>query len=135
FGDEAFKPCRQLLTRRRAAVNEKPIAESLRLVRRQRPVTERRNVRIDQPLLVSAPAGRMVRIGWMIENRDAESFASKRPLDVAPRGALLFAFTAAQPVRVQVCLAWIGFVPRHTDRHSTDEKFAEGHALFFRAQQ
>lgn len=40
----------------------------------------------------------------MIENRDAEGFASKRALDVAPRGALLFALPAAESVRVQVCL-------------------------------
>ena len=71
----------------------------------------------------------------MIENRDAESFASKRPFDVAPRGALLFAFTAAQPVRVQVGLARVGFVPRHAHRQSADKEFAESYVVFLRAQE
>jgi len=42
-----FKSCRQLFARRRPAINEKPIAEALRLVRRQRPVAEGGNVWVD----------------------------------------------------------------------------------------
>src|SRR4030095_15964922 len=77
----------------------------------------------------------MVRIAGMIENRDAEAFASEWALDVAPRGAALFALPAAESVRVQVRLTRIGFVPRHPDRESADEEFAERHVLFLRAQQ
>ncbi len=98
--------------RRRTAIDKQPVAEALGLFRCQGPIAEGRNIRIDQTLFIGTPAGGMVRIAGMIENRDAEGFASKRALDVAPRGALLFALPAAESVRVQVCLTRVGFVPR-----------------------
>ena len=75
------------------------------MFRPDRPVAEGGDVWIDQTLFVGAPAGGMVGVGGMIENGDAEGFVSERALDVAPRGALLFALAAAQSVRVQMRLA------------------------------
>src|SRR4030095_7601273 len=99
-----FKTFRQLLTRRRPAVNQQPVAEPLRLARGQCPVPERRNVRVNQSLLVSAPARRVIRGAGMIKDGDAEYFLAKRTLDVTPGRALLFGLPIAQTVRVQVRL-------------------------------
>ena len=49
----------------------------------------------------------MIWIGGMIEYGDAKRFASKRSSDIAPRGALLFAFASAHSIEVQVCAARI----------------------------
>ena len=106
---EAFKPLRQLFACCGTAINQKLVAEAPGLVCGERPVSERRDVRVDQPLLVGAPAGRMIGVAGMVEDGDAEYVISERALDVAPRGALLFACPVAQPVRVEVSLARIGF--------------------------
>ena len=95
---KVFKSLGQLFAGRGAAINQKPIAEALGLPGRERPVAERGNVRIDQSLLVGAPAAGVIWIRGVIEYRDAKRFASKRALDVAPGGALLFALASAQSI-------------------------------------
>src|SRR5205085_2359806 len=81
----------QLVVRCGASINHQSMPKNTLLSRSQQPVAERGDVRIDQPLLVGAPTGGMVWIGGMIQDGDAEGFASERPLDVAPGGALLLA--------------------------------------------
>jgi len=87
-----------LLARRRAAINQKLVAEALGLLGGERPIRQSGDVRVNEALLVRAPAGRMVWIAGMIENGDAEYLIVEWALDIAPGGALLLALPVAQPV-------------------------------------
>ena len=98
LASERFKTRLQLLARCRAAVNQKPIVKDTLLPRGNRPIRERRNIRIDEALLVRAPAGRVVRVGRMIKNRDADVLIAERAFDIAPSRALLLTCAPARPV-------------------------------------
>src|SRR5262245_41477389 len=106
-------------------VNQQPVAKTSCLFRWKLPIAQRRDVGIDKALFVGAPAGRMIGIGAMIEHSETKRFVPKGTLDIAPRGALLFACTTAKPVRIEVGLARIGFVPRHPHGQSTHEELPE----------
>src|SRR5262245_11930984 len=77
----------------------------------------------------------MIWITGMIEDCDAEYLVPKWALDVAPRGALLFALPVTQSICVEMGLARIGFVPGHPHGQPADKKFAELNLTFFGAQQ
>ena len=94
-----------MLARCRAPVNHQPILKHALLFRRNEPVAQPRDIRIDQSLLVGAPAARMVGISRMIEDDNAERLVSERPLDVAPYGTLLFAFPTAESIDIEINLA------------------------------
>src|SRR2546422_546576 len=111
FAGERFKARRQLFARGGASVNHNLIAEEAFLFRGDRPVAERRNIWINQTLLIHAPGGWMIGISRMIEHGDAKDRVAKWALDVTPRGPLLLAIAAAQPVCIEVSLARIRFVP------------------------
>lgn len=79
----------------RAAINEKTIAKETLLFGGNGPVSEGRDIWVDEALFVSAPAGRMVGIRGMVKDGDAEHFIAERTFDVAPGRALLLAGTIA----------------------------------------
>src|SRR5205823_1622447 len=73
-------------------------------------------IRVDQTLFVRPPARWMISIAGMSEHRDAEGFSAERALDGAPVGALLLAVASANSVGVEMGLARILLVPRHSHR-------------------
>src|SRR5260370_683488 len=105
FLSESLKSFRQSFARGGAAIDLKAIVEDALFARRNRPIAQRRDVRIDQALLVCPPTGRVARIIGMIKDGDAERFLTERPLHVAPRRPLLLAIAAAQPFGIEMRLA------------------------------
>src|SRR5213075_2398859 len=106
-------------------VNSQLILEASFLSCRDKPITERGNVWVDQALFICAPTGGESWVARVIENGNAECFVSERTFDVAPGGPLLFAGAIAQAVGIQVGLARIPFVPGHADGKAANEEFAE----------
>src|SRR2546421_12050294 len=72
FLGESLKSFRQSFARGGAAIDLKAIVEGAFFARRNCPIAQRRDVRIDQALLVCPPTGRVAWIIGMIKDGDAE---------------------------------------------------------------
>lgn len=135
FAGEIGEAGLQLIARGGAAIENEAMAEEAFATGGKGPVGESRDVGIDEALFIGAPAGRMVRVGGMIENGDAKGFSAERAFDITPGGALLFACAVAEAIRVEMGLARIVLVPRHANGEAADKEFPEVHVAVFGAEK